>query len=45
MNLQSQAIYVNDFFFKQRMIIVEDGANGEEVGDIEKIMVQNLFKI
>jgi hypothetical protein len=31
--------------FKQRMCILEDGASGEQVGDIEKIIVKNLFKI
>ena len=25
--------------------ILEDGASGEQVGDIEKIIVKNLFKI
>ena len=29
--------------FKQRTSIVEDGASGEQVGDIEKIFVKNLF--
>ena len=40
MNLQSQAIYVHNLFFKQRI----DGASGEQVGDIEKIIVKNMFK-
>ena len=31
--------------FKQRMCILEDGASGEQVGDIEKIIVKNLFRI
>ena len=31
--------------FKQRICILEDGASGEQVGDIEKIIVKNLFKI
>jgi hypothetical protein len=31
--------------FKQRICILEDGASGEQVGDIEKIIVRNLFKI
>jgi hypothetical protein len=31
--------------FKQRKCILEDGASGEQVGDIEKIIVKNLFKI
>ena len=39
MNLQSQAIYVHNFFFKQRISIVEYSASGEQVGDIEKIIV------
>jgi hypothetical protein len=31
--------------FKQRIHILEDGASGEQVGDIEKIFVQNSLKI
>jgi hypothetical protein len=31
--------------FKQRICTLEDGANGEQVGDIEKISVKNLFRI
>ena len=31
--------------FKQRISILEDGASGEQVGDIEKIIIKNLFKI
>jgi hypothetical protein len=31
--------------FKQRICILEDGASGEQVGEIEKIIVKNLFKI
>jgi hypothetical protein len=31
--------------FKQRICILEDGASGEQVGDIEKIIVKFLFKI
>jgi hypothetical protein len=45
MNLQSQAIYVHKNNFKQRICILEDGASGEQVGDIEKITLKNLFKI
>jgi hypothetical protein len=45
MYLQSQAIYVHKKKFKQRISILEDGASGEQVGDIEKIIVKNLFKI
>jgi hypothetical protein len=33
------------FNFKQRICILQDGASGEQVGDIEKIIVQNLFEI
>ena len=44
MNLQSQAIYVHKKI-KHRISILEDGASGEQVGDIEKIIVKNLFKI
>ena len=31
--------------FKQRISVYEDGASGEQVGDIAKIIVKNLFKI
>jgi hypothetical protein len=31
--------------FKQRICILQDGASGEQVGDIEKKIVQNLFEI
>jgi hypothetical protein len=31
--------------FKQRICILEDGASGEQVGDIEKITIKKLFKI
>jgi hypothetical protein len=31
--------------FKQRICILEDGTSGEQVGDIEKIIVKNLIKI
>ena len=30
---------------KQCISILEDGASGEQMGDIEKIIVKNLFKI
>ena len=30
---------------KQHIFVVEDGASCEQVGDIEKIVVKNLFKI
>ena len=33
------------FFFKQRISILEDSASGEQVGDNEKIIVKNLFKL
>ena len=29
--------------FKQRISILKDGASGEKVGDIRKIIVKNLF--
>jgi hypothetical protein len=29
--------------FKQRICILEDGASGEQVGDIEKTIVKNFF--
>ena len=44
MNVQSQAIYVKKNNFKQCISILEDGASGEQVGDIEKIIVKILFK-
>ena len=31
--------------FEQRISMLEDGTSGEQVGDIEKIIVKNLFKI
>ena len=31
--------------FKQRICILEDGASGKQVGDIEKINVKNLLEI
>jgi hypothetical protein len=31
--------------FKQRVCTLEEGASGEQVGDIEKLTVKNLFKI
>jgi hypothetical protein len=31
--------------FKQSICILKDRASGEQVGDIEKIIVKNLFKI
>jgi hypothetical protein len=30
---------------KQRICILKDGASGEQVGDIEKMIVKNLFNI
>jgi hypothetical protein len=45
MNLQSQVVYVHKKNFKQRICILQDGASGEQVGDIEKIIVQKLFEI
>ena len=46
MNLQSQVVYVQKKNnFKQRICTLEEGASGEQVGDIEKIIVKNLFKI
>jgi hypothetical protein len=45
MNLQSQAVYVHKKKFKHRICILQDGASGEQMGDIEKIIVQNLFEI
>jgi hypothetical protein len=45
MNLQSQAVYVRKKQFQQRICILEEGASGEQVGDIEKITVKNLFKL
>ena len=31
--------------FKQCISILEDGASGEQVGEIEKIIVKNLLKM
>ena len=31
--------------FKQHICILEEGASGEKMGDIEKIIVKNLFEI
>ena len=46
MNLQSLSIYVHKKTnFKQRISILEDGASGEQVGDIEKTIRKNLFKV
>ena len=45
MNLQSQAVYAHKKKFKQCVCILEDGASGEEVDDIDKIIVKNLLKI
>jgi hypothetical protein len=45
MNLQSQAVYVHKKQFQTHTCILQDGASGEQVGDIEKIIVQNLFEI
>jgi hypothetical protein len=30
---------------KQLICILEDGASGEQVGDIEKMIVKNFFEI
>ena len=35
----------NIWIYKAKQFIVEDSASGEQVGDIEKIIVKNLFKI
>ncbi len=45
MNLQSQAIYFHKTQCQTNISILEDGASGEQVADIEKIIVKNLFKI
>ena len=45
MNLQSQAIYAHEKNFKQRICILEDGASSEQVSDMEKSIVKNLFKL
>ena len=31
--------------FKQCIYILEDGASGDKVGDIVKVLVKNLFEI
>jgi hypothetical protein len=45
MNLQSQAIYVHKKNSNNIYVFLEDGASGEKVGDIEKIIVKDLFRI
>jgi hypothetical protein len=45
MNLQSQAVYVHKKQFQTTLCILEDGASGEQVDDIEKIIVKKLFKL
>ena len=47
MNLQSQSIYVHKKTISNNiyLIHVEDNASGEQVGDNENIIVENLFKI
>jgi hypothetical protein len=45
MNLQSQAVYVHIKKFQTTYMYLEDGASGEQVGDIEKTIVKNLFEI
>jgi hypothetical protein len=45
MNLQSQAVYVHKKKFQTTYIcILKDSASGEQVGDIEEIIVKNLLK-
>jgi len=50
-HLESIWIYIAKRFmftkniFKQCICILEEGASGEQVGDIEKIIVKNLYKI
>ena len=38
-------LYIKKNNFKQRIAIVEDSASGEQVGEFEKVIVKNLFKI
>ena len=46
MNLQSQEIYVHKKQLKTTSIyILQDRASGEKMGHIEKMFVENLFKI
>jgi hypothetical protein len=44
MNLQAKRFMFKKNNVKQRICILQDGASGEQVGDIEKIIVQNLFE-
>ena len=50
-HLENMWIYIAKQFMstknnlKQCISIVQDGASGEQVGDIEKIIVKNMFKI
>jgi hypothetical protein len=34
-----------NYHFKRHISILEEGASGEQVGDIQKITIKNLFKI
>ena len=45
MDLQSQAIYVDNFFSRNGMHTLEDGASGVQVGEIEQVFFFNLSKI
>ena len=42
-DLQSQAIYDDNFLFKKSLHILEDGASGVQAGDIEQMIVWNYF--
>ena len=44
-DLQSQAINDDENNFKKSLHILEDGASGVQVGDIEQVIVINLFRI
>jgi hypothetical protein len=44
-DLQSQAIYDDKNNSKNVLHILKDGASDVQVGDIEQVNVQNMFKI
>ena len=42
---KAKQFMLTKILIQQRISIFEDGASGEQVGGIEKIIVKNLFKI
>ena len=43
MDLQSQAVFDDKNNSKKSLHILEDGASGVQVGNIEQVIVQNVF--